>query len=125
MSDITIINKLCPEPAHTVACTGKIEKEVKLSLPGAIKPFADVGPIDAHCSGEPVVVPGWHPCGQKGGFCVFTVKQKVIVELPITFGADVYLDDVYTDCGNDPQENLTEFPDFDCGCDGNGKGKGK
>ena len=115
MSDIAFVDKLCPEPIHVVACTDRVEKEVKLSLPAAIKPFAEIGNIEAHCLGEPTVTPGWHPCGQKDGFCVFTVKQRVSIELPITFGADVYLDEVYTDCGHEPHENLP-YPQDTCGC---------
>lgn len=98
MSEITVNDKGCHEPAHTVTCPTTTDKSVVISVPASVRTYADVGAVEAYCSCEPVVTPGWHPHGQKCGFCAFTVKQEIFVRLPITFGAEVYVGDAYTDC---------------------------
>jgi len=98
MSEITVNDKGCHEPARSVVCPTTVDKSVVISVPASVKTFADIGHVEAHCACEPIVTPGWHPHGQRCGFCAFTVKQEIFVKLPITFGAEVYVGDAYTDC---------------------------
>ena len=98
MSEIKANENGCHEPAYAIACPTTIDKAVAISVPASIKTYADIGDVEAYCSCEPVVTPGWHPKGQKCGFCAFTVKQEIYVRLPITFGAEVYVGEAYTDC---------------------------
>ncbi|MDR0905232.1 MAG: hypothetical protein LBN00_03505 [Oscillospiraceae bacterium] len=133
MSDITSNENYSHDSSYSVTCPTTVEKRAIVSVPASIKPFAVIGPIEACCGGEPAVTPGWNPIGHKNCSCDFTVSQEISVRIPICFGADIIIGDVYAECvihpgplpphgktgGNNPDYSDT---DDGCGC-GNGKGK--
>ncbi|MDR0839427.1 MAG: hypothetical protein LBN99_07265 [Oscillospiraceae bacterium] len=138
MSDATLNENADGDSCFSITCPATIEKSAIISVPARIKPFALVGPIEACCDGNPVVTPGWHPIGHERCSCEFTISQEISVRIPISFGADVTVGDVFADCDShpgyphpkppyDPGQKPGKYPpnapdnDNDCGC-GGGKG---
>jgi hypothetical protein len=126
MSDITSNENYSHDSSYSVTCPATVEKCAVVSVPASIKPFAVVGPIEACCGGEPIITAGWNPIGHKDCSCDFTVSQEISVRIPICFGADIIIGDVYAECGGRSPHppHPPHYPDGDeeCGC-GSGKGK--
>ena len=80
-------------------CPADGYQDVTVCLPVEVKPFADVGKIKVKCLGSSDV-----NCSEKGccgeikGKCNFTISQKIRVEVPVTFGADVEVGEARIDC---------------------------
>ncbi len=83
-----------------IACKERFYQSSTLSVPVRIKPFAQVGRITTACCGAPVITPGCDCQGECDQVCEFVITQKLCVELPIRFGADV----------------KTKAPRVQCGC---------
>ncbi|MFI3175937.1 MAG: hypothetical protein R3Y67_00415 [Eubacteriales bacterium] len=83
-----------------IACKEKFYQSSELSVPVKIRPFAQIGRITTACYGAPVITPGSDCQGDCDQVCEFVITQKLCVELPIRFGADV----------------KTKAPRVQCGC---------
>jgi hypothetical protein len=94
-----------PEPS----CSDKGEQMAEVCLPISVKPFANVGKIVVKCCGKAIIVPGTNICkGTPDGNCDFTITQKICVEVPVEFGADVTPGDVHVACDGNNCENCED-----------------
>lgn len=81
-------------------CPAVSTQSATVCLPVSLKPYAKTGEINVKCNGAPIVVCGCSVCkGTPEGCCEFTISQKITVDIPVEFGADVNIGKVYTDCG--------------------------
>ena len=98
-----INEKLCP----TIGC-----KEIEISLPVAIKGFAEVGEVDTKCCGPAEIIPNSDHCpGDRDAVARFVIRQKIVVEVPVDFGVKTDVGDAMVDF-DDRIERRTE-----CGCE--------
>ncbi len=81
-------------------CPVTASHETTACVPVTICPFADAGPIDAECCGSPVIRSGDESCcGVPNGRYEFTVSQKMRINIPIAFGADIMVGETYVHNG--------------------------
>ena len=75
------IEEVCPVTAF---------QTVDVCLPVSVKPQATVGRIVTKCCGEAIIKEGTEICeGTPHGECNFTITQKICIEVPVEFVADV------------------------------------
>lgn len=77
-------------------------------VPVTVTPFATLGEATTTCCGDPVVNPDGKCMGDKKS-CSFTIKQRLCIEIPITFGAAIETGEATVQCGE-----VTTEP---CDCD--------
>jgi len=84
---------------HNEKCNAVGFQKVEVSVPVTVIPFAKVGPTKTKCVGEPMIMCGAGPCrGKKDCVCCFTISQKLVVEVPVAFGANTMIGDTFIDC---------------------------
>ena len=89
-------------------CPAVGSQEVNICLPVMISPFSVAGPAKIECCGAPVIDhSGRGCCGKAGATCQFTISQKIKVDVPVEFGANVKVGETFVDCGK---------TDVGCGC---------
>lgn len=72
---------------------------VNVCVPVTVTPYTVHGMIRTQCCGEAVVTSNCDHCkGRANGSCDFTITQKICVEVPIDFGANVALGDSFIEC---------------------------
>ena len=73
---------------HTAqgVCKNVVHEDLSISAQVVIDPIVDIGPITTHCVSRPEIIPGDGKCTPSGR-CSFVVRQRICVEVPITFGA--------------------------------------
>ncbi|MGM9936144.1 MAG: hypothetical protein ACI38A_02260 [Candidatus Ornithomonoglobus sp.] len=77
-------------------CPVHARHETTACVPVSICPFADPGPMTVENCGAPVVRCGGEPCcGVVNGRFEFTVSQKMKINIPIIFGADIAVGTAY------------------------------
>lgn len=82
------------------ACPVNASHETTACVPVKIKPFANPGKVSMECCGCPTIKMGDDDCsGTLNGCCEFTVSQKMKIDIPITFGADISVGETYVKCG--------------------------
>ena len=87
-------------------CPAVGQREVEVCIPVEIIPFVKVGSVKTKCCGEPVIKNGDCHCqGKKNGTCSFTISQTLNVEVPIFFGANTQVGDMFVDCACDFKED--------------------
>ncbi|MCL2401921.1 MAG: hypothetical protein FWC90_04690 [Oscillospiraceae bacterium] len=74
----TTHNGKCPTVASQIAT---------ISQPVEIRPFATTGAVTVECFGRPMVEQDAR-C-ERRGHCCFTITQRIRVEIPVVFGAEV------------------------------------
>ncbi len=83
-------SQLCPAVGY---------QSVGVCVPVSVMPFAQAGKTTTNCVGKPVVCAGEKCCkGKKNGTCSFTISQKIVVEVPVQFGATTAVGDAFVDC---------------------------
>lgn len=88
------------EAAACASCQSTFYQTETVSVPVAVKPYAVPGETSAVCCGDPTITQGNTAChGDRGTVCYFTVSQKLCIEIPITFGAEVRTGSAVTQCG--------------------------
>lgn len=100
MADINteVHNETCPTIAYQMS---------SVCVPVTVSPFAKAGATSTKCCGKPVITTGRNTCGGvKNGQCVFTVSQKICVEIPVEFGATATVGDAYVDCIKDSADDI-------------------
>jgi hypothetical protein len=80
-------------------CTVNGQQLIDVRVPVTVKPFATIGTIVTRCCGEATITPGIDiDEGIIDGECNFTISQRLCVEVPVDFGADVEPGDTYVTC---------------------------
>lgn len=72
-------------------------------VPVTVTPFAMPGEAKANCCGRPVVTPDGHCPGTKTS-CNFIIRQKLCIEIPISFGAVIETGKAVVQCGEVSEE---------------------
>lgn len=75
----------CRKTAQGV-CKNVVHEDVCISAKVVIDPIVEIGPISTHCMSRPEIGPCTDKCEPRGS-CSFVVRQRICVEVPITFGA--------------------------------------
>lgn len=103
MSDLFELDKdmKCEE-----TCPALGSRTATVCLPVSVCPFAKTGRIKIRCCGEAEVSPQCHCKGKIDGTCDFTISQKILVEVPVEFGAKVNVGETYVDCGCATSEEI-------------------
>ena len=71
------------------SCEKTINRAFNTSVPVTFTPYATAEKPDVNCSGEIVVVSGHKRCEHPENVFEFTVTQKISIDIPIRFGAEV------------------------------------
>ena len=101
-------------------CPADVCEEAKVTVPVTVRAFSEIGDVDLHCCGKPVitknssVTPGCPDAVSK-----FTISQKMNIKIPIMFGADTDIGEghVMYDL-HDNNDNDDRDCDCKCGCKG-------
>lgn len=88
-------------------CESTFFQNETVCVPVTVTPFATPGMIKANCCGRPMVNPD-DKCPGNQKSCSFTIKQRLCIEIPITFGAVVETGEAVVQCGE-----VSEMP---CDC---------
>lgn len=81
-------------------CPVNASHEATACLPVSISPFAEPGSISIENCGAPVINCGGEPCcGIVNGRYEFTISQKMKINIPIVFGADIMVGETYVQNG--------------------------
>lgn len=92
------------------ACPVTACHETTVCVPVSISPFAESGSISIECCGSTVIHGGCDSCrGTVNGIHEFTVSQRMKLNIPIAFGADVIIGETYVQ-----DEETSGFIDGDC-----------
>ena len=92
-------------PVESCSVTGK--QNVEICLPVTVKPFAIVGKIITRCCEEVQVTQGINICEESMvDECNFTISQKICVEVPVEFGADVKTGETHIKCNASQTNDL-------------------
>lgn len=78
-------------------------------VPVTVTPFATPGEATATCCGN-AIVKKEDRCQGTRKSCTFTITQRLCIEIPITFGADIDTGEAVVECGE-----VSEIP---CDCNG-------
>jgi uncharacterized repeat protein (TIGR01451 family) len=79
------------------SCTQEFCRMFDVSVPITVTPFATPDMADVTCEGELTVVPGLVPCESDIRVFDYTVTQRIRVDLPINFGAEICLGETCTE----------------------------
>lgn len=84
----------CPEDG----CVKTGYHYVDVSVPLELKPRAELGEVEAECSGEPSV-----ECreGRSGDSCRITITQKISIKIPIHYQVTACMGESSIDCDGD------------------------
>lgn len=88
------------------ACPVNASHETTACVPVKIKPFANPGKVSVECCGCPIIKIGEAECcGTLNGCCEFSISQKMKIDIPVTFGADIKVGETYVQCGRTEGES--------------------
>jgi hypothetical protein len=79
------------------SCEKTVRKTFEISVPVTVTPFAVPEKPDVKCCGDIDVRHGHSRCESDGNKFEFTVTQRINIEIPIKFGAEVCLDKTCAD----------------------------
>lgn len=98
MSECVNYTNTKPDPSDgTCPATGF--QRIGVCVPVTVMPFAHTGDTITKCCGDAKAVPGDKACsGKKNGVCTFTISQTICVEVPVVFGANADVGDIFVDC---------------------------
>lgn len=99
-----------PVCSVTTGCESVFYQIETVCVPVSIRPYATPGEAIATCCGDPIVESGSTTCPGTTGSCYFTVTQRLCIEIPIAFGADIETGSATVQCGD-----ITEV---ECDCNG-------
>lgn len=96
-----------PSCGGEMSCESTFFQNETVCVPVTVTPFATPGEAKANCCGRPIVSPDDNcPGNQKS--CTFVIKQRLCIEIPITFGAVIETGSAVVQCGE-----VSEIP---CDC---------
>ena len=86
---------------ETEKCSVIGHQTVEVCVPVSVKPFAEVGKINIICCEKPLITSDSEECrGEQEKTCDFTIKQKICIEVPIEFGAEVNTEEAFIECNS-------------------------
>lgn len=88
-------------------CESTFFQNETVCVPVTVTPFATPGKAKAACCGKPIVSQG-NPCQGNQTSCSFTIRQRLCIEIPISFGAVIETGKAVVQCGE-----VSEIP---CDC---------
>jgi len=91
------------------SCERDVCRRFDVSVPVTIRPFAETESPEARCVGETIITIGRVPCESDRRVFEFTITQRIDVDIPIRFGAEVCLGET---CTTD-RGRCQGGPDFD------------
>lgn len=107
--------EMIQEMDDKAGCTAVGSQDVDVCVPVTVKPFGKAGNAKTKCMGTAVVYSGSDHCkGQKDGVCKFTITQKLRIEVPVVFGANVEIGDASVECGKAHDEMADGFCSCEC-----------
>jgi hypothetical protein len=74
------------------SCKKTVCRAIDISVPVTVTPFATTEKPEAKCVGDITVSPGNTCCESEHEPIRFTVTQRINVEIPLTFGAEICFD---------------------------------
>lgn len=84
---------------NTTSCPTSGYQALSVCVPVTVTPYVHVGETVTRCCGEPVITAGNNGCtGRRNGVCMFTIRQRLCVEVPISFGANAVAGEPNVDC---------------------------
>jgi len=91
------IDKKCEEQENDDcfdirSCIKSLCRSVGISVPVTVTPFAVPGKPTAKCAGEHEVNPCSKYCDNENNSLKFTITQKLNVNIPVLFGAEICFD---------------------------------
>jgi hypothetical protein len=93
-------------------CAANGIQEIEICVPVAVGGFAEVGDIYTGCDGPAEIIPNTNFCsGENDKVARFVIRQRLKVDVPVTFGASVDVGEAAVDF--DDAENE---PDCSCKC---------
>ena len=102
---------------HDVLCPTVGVKEIEISVPVAIKGYAEIGEIQTKCCGPAEIVPNSSFCpGRNDAVARYVIREKIRVEVPITFGAKTKVGEYRVDYDDRPDEQECGCGEQECGC---------
>jgi len=107
-----MMNYDCKEFTHD-GCPVTVCKKVNIGVPVTVKGFAEVGEVRAKCAGHKII-PGTEFPGEHDAVSEFIIKQKIIVEIPLTFAAKTRI------CKAIVNFEKSDCDKDDCDCDDDG-----
>ncbi|MCL2343252.1 MAG: hypothetical protein FWC62_05070 [Firmicutes bacterium] len=98
-------------------CPANVKEEAKVTVPCAVRAFAEVKDVELKCQGEPVVTCNSDEApGCPGAVSKFTVSQRMLITIPIVFRAEADVGEghvVFCPCpGECPHKD--KEPEFPC-----------
>jgi len=86
------------DDSPVIPCSTVGTREIEICVPVTVRPFANVGDTKVRCCGEAIY--SAEQCrGIPGGECNFNILQRICVEVPIEFGAEIDTDEMLVACG--------------------------
>ena len=77
-------------------------------VPVTVTPFAQAKSSTIFCCGDPIVKQGCEKCeGTVNGHCNFTLSQRIIVAVPVDFGATTTVGSASVQCGIATSKDVT------------------
>ena len=104
------------EEENNIGCTESCYKDISVGIPVTIKPIGKVGDAKIHCLESCVVFDNVSECTKSmGEWCKLVIVQKLRVEIPVMFGADVEAEEAFIDCGcNESKCKSYDCHDYEC-----------
>jgi hypothetical protein len=96
MDSETELNKKKPE---CESCAESFYSDINVGIPVTITPFGKAGCAKTQCLESNVIFDdseNYSPSSES--FCSFIIMQKLRVEIPVSFGAKVEVDDAFIKC---------------------------
>lgn len=81
------------------SCETTFYQTETVCVPVTVTPFANPGTAKATCCGKPVIATD-NQCQGTQRSCTFTVTQRLCIEVPIAFGADIETGAAVVRCGD-------------------------
>ena len=87
-----------PACGSETPCEATFFQNETVCVPVTVTPFATPGTAKANCCGRPSVSMG-DQCSGNQTSCSFTIRQKLCIEIPISFGAVIETGKAVVQCG--------------------------
>lgn len=92
-----------PSCGESESCDSTFFQTETVCVPVTVTPFANPGMAKATCCGDPVVT-SQSSCPGTRTSCTFTITQKLCIEIPISFGANIRTGTATVQCGDVSEE---------------------
>lgn len=100
--------KTCEEE-NDIGCTETCYSDISIGIPVTIKPFGKIGNAKTQCLESSVVFDKEADCARNtDNYCRLIITQKLRVEIPVVFGANVEAADAFIDCPCNHHCNCTD-----------------